>query len=122
MINERARSAKRLLPWFIGKIRVRAARPGPAHNNAFEKPIFIKLCIRFTCSLHRVVGMGVATEGDAGDVSPPRFEIPGGMSPPEIAIFKGNFMHIYQYFQIFHYFLNKVGEIRGEIGIWGRWF
>ena len=51
--------------------------------------------------------------------APPRFEIPVGMSPPEIAIFKETFMHICENFQIFQYFQNKVAKIRGEIGIWG---
>ena len=61
--------------------------------------------------------MGVATGGDGGDVSP-RFEIPGDV-PPEIVIFKENFIHICQNFLIFQYFPNKVAEIRGEIEIWG---
>ena len=67
------------------------------------------------------VGMGVATGGGGAraGTGPPRFEIPGGCPPPEIAICKENFMFIYQNFQIFQYFLNKVAEIRGEIGIWG---
>ena len=57
--------------------------------------------------------------GGMAGTCPSRFEIPGGMSPPEIATFKENFMHICQNFQIFQYFPNKVAEIRGEIGIWG---
>ena len=60
--------------------------------------------------------------GGMAGTCPPRFEIPGGMSPPEIATFKENCMHICKNFQIFQYFQNKVAEIQGEIGIWGRWF
>ena len=67
--------------------------------------------------------MGVATGGGGwGDMSP-RFRILGGMSPPEIEIFKDFFLNIYQKFQrfqkvgIFRYFRNKVGEIQGEVGI-----
>ena len=63
--------------------------------------------------------MGVATGGYGGDVSPPPGSKFQGDIPPEIAIFKEHFMHVFQHFQIFHYFPNKVAETRGEIGIWG---
>ena len=56
--------------------------------------------------------------GDAGDMSPTGSKFRGGC-PPEIAIFKENFMHICQSFQIFQCFQNKVAEIRREIRIWG---
>ena len=56
--------------------------------------------------------MGVATGGDGG-TCPPGSEF-WGMSPPEIAIFKENFLSIYQKVEIFWYFRNKVGEIWGE--------
>ena len=63
--------------------------------------------------------MGGATGGggDAGDFSP-RFEIPGGMSPQKSGFLKKIF-GIFAIFWIFQYFQNKVGEIRGEIRIWG---
>ena len=63
-------------------------------------------------------GHGRRHRGDGGDVSP-RFEILGYV-PQEITIFKENLVHICQSSQIFQYFLNKVVEIRGEIGIWGQ--
>ena len=54
----------------------------------------------------------------AGTCPPPGSKFQGDI-PPEIAIFKEHFMHVFQHFQIFHYFPNKVAETRGEIGIWG---
>ena len=45
-----------------------------------------------------------------------------GMSPQKSRLLKEKFLNICQKFQIFQKFQNKVGEIRGEIGIWGRRF
>ena len=69
-----------------------------------------------------ITSMGVANGRDAGDMSPPPGSKFRGMSHPEIAILKENFMNICQKFQIFQCFQNKVAEIRGQIRIWGRWF
>ena len=52
------------------------------------------------------------------DGRPTLFEILGGC-PPEVVIFKENCMNICQNFPIFQHLQNKVGKIRGDIGIWG---
>ena len=58
--------------------------------------------------------IGVATGGMGG--TRPLVRNSGGR-PPEIAIFRDFFSEYLPKFHIFHYFQNKVGEIRGEMGI-----
>ena len=60
--------------------------------------------------------MGVATgEGGMGYMSP-RFEILGNV-PHQKSDFEIKFSEYLPNLKIFRYFQNKVGEIRGEIGI-----
>ena len=63
--------------------------------------------------------MGVATEGDGGYMSSSLGLEFWGDVPQKMRFLKIFFLNIYRKVGIFRYFWNKVGEIRGEIRIWG---
>ena len=65
--------------------------------------------------MHLLLSTWASPPGDGG-----RVKLWG--RPPGNSDFKEKFLNICPNFQNFQYFQNSVGEIWGEIGIWGRWF
>ena len=100
--------------WYFGVPKAIITQPNSLHHQPQAK---------VHSHLHHAIFVqrhGHRHWGNTGDVSP-WLEIPGGMFPPEITIFKENFMHICQNFQIYVFKIKwPKSKEKSEFG--DRWF